>query len=437
MKNLLDSILAPGNMERAMQQVIRNRGAAGVDGVEVEELKEYMRKNWAGIEQAIRERRYKPQPVKRVEIPKESGGVRKLGIPTVVDRTIEQAIAQVLSPIFEKQFSEHSYGFRPGRSCEQAIVQLLNYFNEGATWIVDIDLEKFFDTVPQDRLMSLVNRTIHNGDVESLIRKYLQAGVMDRGRYEETEVGTPQGGNLSPLLSNIMLNELDKELEARGLRFTRYADDCVIVVGSRASAKRVMYSITEWIERKLGLKVNAEKTCITKPTNLKYLGFGFWKSKEEWRARPHQKSVAKFKRKLKVLCHRSWSVDMTYRLIKLNEVIRGWINYFALGDMKSAMQQVDEHLRTMLRVIIWKQWKVPSKREWGLKKLGVPEWLARKTSQWGNHYQFVAQKSCLKRAVSKEILTRRGLVSPLDYYLKQHALKLNRTAGCRTARPVV
>ena len=438
MESLLDRILEWENIQRAMKRVCANKGASGVDGMKVEELNLYMSDHWKEIERAIRERRYKPQPVERVEIPKENGGVRKLGIPTVVDRTIQQAIAQVLSPIFEKQFSENSYGFRPGRSCEQAIVKLLEYFNNGSIWIVDIDLEKFFDTVPQDRLMSIINRTIHDGDTESLIRKYLQAGVMVKGKYEDTLTGTPQGGNLSPLLSNIMLNELDKELEARGLKFTRYADDCVIVVGSRAAAKRVIYSITDWIERKLGLKVNAEKTCITRPTNLKYLGFGFWKDKEGiWRARPHQKSVAKFKRKLKKLCCRSWNVDMDYRLKKLNEVIRGWVNYFAMGNMKFAMQTTDEHLRTMMRIIIWKQWKVPSKREWGLKKLGIPAWRAKQTSYMRNRYCFVAVKTCLRQAVSKEILTKRGLVSCLDYYMNLHALKLNRTAGCRTARPVV
>ena len=290
---------------------------------------------------------------------------------------------------------------------------------------MDIDLEKFFDNVPQDRLMSLVNRVIHNGDVESLIRKYLQAGVMVRGTYEPTPLGTPQGGNLSPLLSNIMLNELDKELEARGLRFTRYADDCVIAVGSKASAERVMKSITSWIERKLGLKVNAEKTCIVRPSGLKYLGFGFWKSSDGWRARPHQNAVVKFARKLKALCRRNWSVTMDYRLKKLNEVIRGWVNYFALGDMKSAMKRIDEHLRTMLRVVIWKQWKKPSKREWGLKKLGVAKDLARITAYCGNRYQWVVRKTVLLWAVSKEVLTRRGLISCLDYYLARHALKLN------------
>ena len=425
MEGLLEQILSPENMSEAVKRVYRNKGAAGVDGVTVEELSGYIKVHWGEIERTIRERRYRPQPVKRVEIPKDNGGVRKLGIPTVIDRTIEQAITQVIGPIFEEYFSEHSYGFRPGRNCEQAVRELLEYLNGGYTWIVDIDLEKFFDNVPQDRLMSLVNRVIHNGDVESLIRKYLQAGVMVRGTYEPTPLGTPQGGNLSPLLSNIMLNELDKELEARGLRFTRYADDCVIAVGSKASAERVMKSITSWIERKLGLKVNAEKTCIVRPSGLKYLGFGFWKSSDGWRARPHQNAVVKFARKLKALCRRNWSVTMDYRLKKLNEVIRGWVNYFALGDMKSAMKRIDEHLRTMLRVVIWKQWKKPSKREWGLKKLGVAKDLARITAYCGNRYQWVVRKTVLLWAVSKEVLTRRGLISCLDYYLARHALKLN------------
>ena len=273
MSEMLEKILSDENIKRAKKRVYANKGAGGVDGVTVQELDKYMAQNWGSIKQQIRERKYRPQPVLRVEIPKPNGGVRKLGIPTVVDRTIEQAITQVLSPIFEPLFSDHSYGFRPKRSCEQAIIKLLEYFNEDCTWIVDIDLEKFFDNVPQDKLMSYVGRVIHDGDTESLIRKYLKAGVMVRGKYESTKVGTPQGGNLSPLLSNIMLNELDKELERRELRFTRYADDCVIVVKSEASAKRVMYSITSWIERKLGLKVNATKTHITKPTKLKYLGF--------------------------------------------------------------------------------------------------------------------------------------------------------------------
>ena len=416
MSEMLEKILSDDNIKTAYKRVYANKGAGGVDGVTINELEEYMRENWRSIREEIRERKYKPQPVLRVEIPKPNGGMRKLGIPTVVDRVIEQAITQVLTPIFEPMFSDNSYGFRPNRRCEQAIIKLLEYFNDGYEWIVDIDLEKFFDNVPQDKLMSYVGRVIHDGDTESLIRKYLKAGVMNKGKYEPTDIGTPQGGNLSPLLSNIMLNELDKELENRGQRFTRYADDVVIVLKSKAAATRVMYSITEWIERKLGLKVNATKTKITPPTKLKYLGFGFWKSKDEWKARPHEDSVAKFKRKLKALCKRSWSIDLTTRIKKINEVTRGWINYFRIGSMKTKMQSIDEHLRTMMRVIIWKQWKVPKKRLWGLKKLGVENWVAHKVAYWGDCYQKVATKSIVTRAISKEILTKRGLISISDYY---------------------
>ena len=418
MSEMLEKILSNENIEKAYKRVYVNKGAGGVDGVTTKELEEYMRANWKGIKEQIRARAYKPQPVLRVEIPKPNGGVRKLGIPTVIDRVIEQAITQVLTPIFDPMFSENSYGFRPNRRCEQAITKLLEYFNDGYLWIVDIDLEKFFDNVPQDKLMSFVGRVIHDGDTESLIRKYLKAGVMNRGRYESTEIGTPQGGNLSPLLSNIMLNELDKELESRRLRFTRYADDVVIVLKSKAAATRVMYSITDWIERKLGLKVNATKTKVTPPSKLKYLGFGFWKDKEEWKARPHNDSIQKLKRKLKALCKRSWNIDLTYRIKKINEVTRGWINYFRKGSMKQKLHSIDEHLRRQIRVIIWKQWKVPSKRLWGLLKLGVPKWIAQKTANWGDHYQFIATKSVLARAVSKEKLTKRGLVSLYDYYLK-------------------
>ncbi|HFU3736807.1 TPA: group II intron reverse transcriptase/maturase, partial [Streptococcus suis] len=259
----------------------------------------------------------------------------QLGIPTVMDRMIQQAIVQILSPICEPYFSDKSYGFRPNRSCEQAIIQLLEYLNDGYEWIVDIDLEKFFDTVPQDRLMSLVHNIIQDGDTESLIRKYLHSGVVINGQRHKTLVGTPQGGNLSPLLSNIMLNELDKELDRRGLRFVRYADDCVITVGSEAAAKRVMHSISRYIEKRLGLKVNMTKTKIVRPSKLKYLGFGFWKASEGWKSRPHQDSVQSFKRKLKKLTARKWSIDLDSRIEQLNWVIRGWINYFSMTNMKS------------------------------------------------------------------------------------------------------
>lgn len=420
MSEMLEKILSDENIRLAQKRVYSNKGAGGVDGVTTDELEEYMKENWSSIKEQIRNRTYKPQPVLRVEIPKANGGVRKLGIPTVIDRVIEQGITQVLTPIFDPMFHNSSYGFRPNRCCEQAIVKLLDLFNSGYIWVVDIDLEKFFDNVPQDKLMSYVGRVIHDGDTESLIRKYLKAGVMDKGRYEATEVGTPQGGNLSPLLSNIMLNELDYELESRRLNFTRYADDVIITLKSEAAAKRVMYSITNWIERKLGLKVNAEKTKITPPSKLKYLGFGFWKSKEGWKAIPHKDSVARFKRKIKAICKRKLSIDLTYRINKLNAVIRGWINYFRIASMKTKLERIDEHMRTMIRVIIWKQWKTGKKRLWGLLKLGVPKWIAHKVAQWGNHYQFVATKSVLKNAVSKEILTKRGLVSISDYYSLVH-----------------
>ena len=418
MSEMLERILSNENIERAYKKVYANKGAGGVDGVTTKELAEYMQGNWSSIKEQIRTRTYKPQPVLRVEIPKPNGGVRKLGIPTVMDRVIEQAITQVITPMFEPSFHENSYGFRPNRRCEQAIVRLLELFNDGFVWVVDIDLEKFFDNVPQDKLMSYVGRVIHDGDTESLIRKYLKAGVMNQGKYEPTDVGTPQGGNLSPLLSNIMLNELDYELDHRHLNFVRYADDVVIVLKSKAAATRVMYSVTSWIERKLGLKVNATKTKVTPPSKLKYLGFGFWNDKGEWKARPHEDSMNRLKRKLKALCKRNWSIDLTYRIKKINEVSRGWINYFRIGSMKSKLQNIDEHLRTMVRVVIWKQWKVPSKREWGLRKLGIGKDLARLTANCGDRYQWVVKKTCVARAISKEKLTKRGLVSLSDYYLK-------------------
>ena len=426
MSELLEKILDKRNMNEAYKKVCANKGAGGVDGMELSELDGYIRENWDSIKEQIRQRSYKPQPVRRVEIPKPNGSKRKLGIPTVMDRVIQQGIAQVISPMCEPLFSDHSYGFRPNRSCEMAIRDMLRFLNEGYEWIVDIDLEKFFDKVPQDKLMSLVHNIINDGDTESLIRKYLKAGVMVQGRYEKTEQGTPQGGNLSPLLSNIMLNELDKELEKRELRFVRYADDCVIAVRSEASAKRVMYYITDWIERKLGLKVNAEKTHITRPSKLKYLGFGFYKDfkTKEWKCRPHKVSVQKFKRKLKTLTNRSQNMAFAVRIQQLNWAIRGWINYFAIGSMKTAITDIDAHLRTRLRVIIWKQWKVPKKRQWGLQKLGIEKNLARRTSYMGDHYQWIVTKTCVVRAISKEKLSQAGLVSCYDYYMERHALKL-------------
>lgn len=416
MSQLMEQILSQENMTLAFKKVKAKKGASGVDRISIDEIQEYLKENWAGIKERIQKQKYKPQPVLRVEIPKPAGGVRKLGIPSVVDRIIEQAIVQVITPVVEPYFSDYSYGFRPGRRAEQAIIKLLEYLNDGYTYIVDIDLEKFFDNVPQDKLMTLVGRIVKDPDTESLISKYLKAGVMIGGKYEATKVGTPQGGNLSPILSNIMLNELDKELEKRNLRFVRYADDCVITVGSSAAANRVMHTVTKWIEKKLGLKVNMTKTSTTKPTKVKYLGFGFVKMGGKWEARSHQDSIRNFKRKLKKLTKRSWSISMSERIQRLNWVIRGWINYFRIGKMKTNLKRIDGHLRTRMRIVVWKQWKTSRKRYWGLRKLGVPEWMAKQAVGFADHYQAVARTTGLRK-ISKEILAKRGLVSCVDYYL--------------------
>ena len=416
---LLEKVLNDNNLYEAYKQVYKNKGASGVDGITVDELGKYMYLHKEEIKEQIRNRKYKPSPVRRVYIPKENGDKRGLGIPTVVDRVIQQAIVQVLSPIYEKQFSETSYGFRPSRSCEMAIIKLLEYFNDGYTWIVDIDLEKFFDTVCHDKLISIIMKTIHDGELVSLIRKYLVSGVMENGVVIPTKVGTPQGGNLSPLLSNIMLNELDKELEKRGLKFTRYADDCIIVVKSEKAANRVMESITKYIEKKLGLKVNAEKSKVARPNQIKYLGFGFYNTKTGIvKPKPHLKSIQKFKRKLKQITKRKWSISLEERITKLNQVIRGWVNYYKIGDMKTYMTAISEHLRRRLRCIIWKQWKVASKRIPSLVKLGANIDQARALAYTRKSYWNTSM--FLNIYITNRSLEKKGLVSPLDHYLRVH-----------------
>lgn len=359
--------------------------------------------------------------MKRVQIPKENGKMRNLGIPTVTDRIIQQAIFQVISPIFEKQFNDNSFGFRPNRSCEQAVIRALEYLNDGYEWIVDIDLEKFFDTVNQDKLITIIGKTITDGDVVSLIRKYLSAGAMEKGIVKATTVGTPKGGNLSPLLSNIMLNELDKELEVRGLNFVRYADDCIILVKSEKAANRVLASITKFIEKKLGLKVNAEKSKVTRPTQTKYLGFSFWKSpKGQWKPKPHLKSYQKLVRKLKQLTDRSWSISLDNRIKKINYVVRGWVNYFRIARMKKKITEIDEHLRVRIRVIIWKQWKKIRKKCESLQKLGVPFEIAFNCANTRKGYYQICRTRYIQFAINNERLRKRGLVFQLDQYEKVH-----------------
>lgn len=411
-------------MNEAYLRVYKNKGASGVDGVTVEELKQYLKEHRDELRQRIRTRKYQPQAALRVEIPKENGKMRKLGIPTVVDRVVQQAIHQILSPIFEKQFSEFSYGFRPKRSCEMAIVKSLEFLNDGYDWIVDIDLERFFDTVHHDKLMRIISNTIHDGDVISLIRKYLVSGVMVNGKYEETPVGTPQGGNLSPLLSNIMLNELDKELEGRGLQFVRYADDALIFVKSEKAAGRVMKSIVRFIEKKLGLIVNTEKSKISRPKDLKFLGFGYYYTPKDkrYQTKPHPISVQKFQRKLRQLTKRSWSVPLDYRILKLKQVIFGWVNYFRSANMKGVMKQVDKKLRSRIRVIIWKQWKIPKKQIKSLVQLGIPEEEAKGLTYCRKGYRYIGLSKVVQRAISNQRLKKRGVPSSLGHYLKVHTV---------------
>ena len=418
---LLEEILNQNNVNKAYKKVVANKGVAGIDGITVEEEFDYLKENKDRIINQIRKRKYKPQPVKRVQIPKENGKMRNLGIPTVTDRIIQQAIFQVISPIFEVQFNDNSFGFRPNRSCEQAVIRALEYLNDGYEWIVDIDLEKFFDTVNQDKLITIIGKTITDGDVVSLIRKYLSAGVMEKGIVKATTVGTPQGGNLSPLLSNIMLNELDKELDARGLNFVRYADDCIILVKSEKAANRVLTSITKFIEKKLGLKVNAEKSKVTRPTQTKYLGFSFWKSpKGQWKPKPHLKSYQKLVRKLKQLTDRSWSISLDNRIKKINYVVRGWVNYFRIANMKNKITKIDEHLRVRVRVIIWKQWKKIRKKCESLQKLGVPFEIAFNCANTRKGYYQICKTRYIQFAINNERLRKRGLVFLLDQYEKVH-----------------
>ena len=418
---LLEKMLSDENLGLALAQVRRNKGASGIDGMEVSELKGYLDEHLEEIKESIRNRTYKPQPVKGVEIPKPDGGVRKLGIPAVLDRFVQQAIAQVLVPIYEPKFSDNSFGFRPNRCCEMAIIRALEYMNDGFHWVVDIDLEKFFDTVDHDKLISLVMRDVKSGEIVSLIRKFLVSGIMMDNEYKESVIGVVQGGNISPLLSNVVLNELDKELEARGLRFTRYADDCIILVGSSKAADRVMANVSKFIENKLGLKVNMTKSKISKPNEIRYLGFGFYydASYGQWKAKPHQISVNKLKEKLKKLTNRSWSVSWEHRCTKLRQLIRGWINYYRIGQFKTICQRIDGWIRFRIRMYLWKKWKTVKNREKQLRKLGVN---ALQAKMWSNTRKSYARcaSTFLQNKVTKELLRRKGLPSMTDQYQLKH-----------------
>ena len=422
-EDIITKILDRNNLNEAFKRVKANKGASGIDDMDIEETKTYIKEHKNTIVWQLYNRKYQPQPVRRVEIPKPNGGKRKLGIPTVLDRVIQQAMVQVLSPMFEPHFNDNSYGFRLNRSCEKAIIKALEFMNDGYDWIVDIDLEKFFDNVPHDKLLRLVSDVVKDGNVVSLVNKFLKAGVMVENEIEETMVGTPQGGPLSPLLSNVILNKLDKELEARGLNFVRYADDIIILVKSEKAANRIMTSIIDYIERKLGLKVNMTKTKVCKPNELKYLGFGFYKH-SKYEVIPHEESKKKFKRKLKGLTKRNESISLDKRFEKLNWLIRGWVNYFRISKMKTFLKSIDEWLRTRIRVIIWKMWKLPKIRALNLMKCGINKDEATRTAYSRKGYYALARTFQLGSSISKRRLSkpnktkeRRGLVFALDYYL--------------------
>lgn len=418
---LLNELLSDDNLKIAKQRVKKNKGASGIDGMEVKELDEYLSKHLDEIKEQIRNKKYSPKPVKRVEIPKPDGGVRNLGVPTVVDRFVQQAIAQVLTPIYEPKFSESSYGFRPNRCCEMAILKALEFMNDGYQWVVDIDLEKFFDNVNHDKMISLIMKDVKCGEIVSLINKFLKSGIMIDDEYKESVIGTPQGGNLSPLLSNIMLNQLDKELEARGLRFTRYADDCIILVGSSKAADRVMKNVSIFIESKLGLKVNMTKSKVSKPNDIKYLGFGFFMDKNDglWKAKPHAKSVEKLKLKLKKLTSRRWSISLDERLEKIKKTIVGWTNYYKIGFWKNIAREIDAHVRFRLRMCIWKQWKKVSTKKKALIKLGIPKREAWMLANSRKAYARCAS-TFLNNVITNKRLKERGLVSLLDHYNLKH-----------------
>jgi RNA-directed DNA polymerase len=383
----------------------------------VDELQQYLKENIGQLKQSIIDGTYKPSAVRRVEIPKPDGKKRPLGIPTVVDRMIQQAIAQVLGPIFEETFSEYSYGFRPARNAHQALMKCKEYMDEGYRWAVDIDLEKYFDTVNHDKLIGLIYKEVKDIRVITLVRRYLNAGVMENGLTKPTEKGVPQGGNLSPLLSNIMLNELDQELEKRGLKFCRYADDCNIYVKTKKAALRVMGSVSKFIEKDLKLKINREKSEVDRPWKLKYLGYTFYTKKGEMGMRVHPKSINRLKEKLKAVTSRSNAMSMEQRALKLKQIIVGWVNYFRLADMNKILMRVDEWLRRRLRMCYWKQWKKIKTKHDNLFKLGIDNSKAWEYANTRKSYWRISNSPVLSMSLTNKYLKSQGFITLTERYL--------------------
>lgn len=435
---LIEEILSDENLKTAIKKVKANKGAPGVDKMVIDELDEYFAKNKDKIVQSILDMKYHPQPVKRVYIPKPNGKMRPLGIPTVVDRVIQQAVANKLSEIYEPVFSNYSFGFRPNRSAHDAIYHALDLINYGYEWIVDLDIEKYFDTVNHDKLISILRENVNDRRTLHLIRSFMRAGVMDNGFVSSNTRGVPQGGPLSPVISNVYLDKFDKELEARNLNFVRYADDCIIFVKSEMSANRVMKSVTSWLEKKLFLKVSATKTKVVRPNNSSFLGFTFWNDGGIWKC----KALDDRKRKLKakcssVLCRKkAQSTPLGTTITKLNQIIRGWINYFKIGSMKLFLKEFGQWVRHKLRVVILKQWKRPRTIYNNLMtlnsfykcNLGHEDiykvansrrgWYARAN---GNVINYILSPKVL--AIANRKKGNPGLVRPLEYYLTSSCVK--------------
>ena len=428
---LMEKILSQENLEIAIKKVKQNKGAPGVDKMTVQEIEEWFKQYQEEIIYKIMNKQYRPMPVKRVYIPKPNGKRRALGIPTVVDRVIQQAIAQVIGQIYEPIFSEHSFGFRPRRSAHTAMEEVLYYLNEGYEWIVDLDIEKFFDTVNHDKLISILREHVNDATTLHLIRAYLRAGVLDEGLIKSTTVGTPQGGPISVVLSNIYLDKFDKELESRGLHFVRYADDSNIFVKSELSANRVMKSVTSWLERKLFLKVSATKTKVVKPNDSNFLGFGYFKMKDKWECKPTDKSKMNLYNKCRKELIRKVCIARSNRITftRINQIVKGWINYFRIGKMKKFIDEFGQWLRHKIRAILFKQWKLSDRIYTNLKRLNdkLPYhftdeqiyavansrlgWYKRSTG-WVSSFLLNADILAIRKG------DRPGLVNPLEYYLR-------------------
>ena len=430
---LMEQVVARGNMLAAMKRVEQNGGAPGVDGIPTERLRDQCQAEWVRIREQLLAGTYKPQPVRRVEIPKPGGGVRLLGIPTVMDRLIQQALLQVLTPLFDPAFSPSSFGFRPGRRGHDAVRQAQRYVEEGYAWVVDLDLEKFFDRVNHDVLMARVARRIRDKRVLRLIRQYLKAGVLLNGVVVTTEEGTPQGGPLSPLLANILLDDLDKELERRGHKFARYADDCNIYVRSKRAGERVMAGVRHFLQERLRLRVNEAKSAVDRPWRRKFLGFSFYKQKQVHIRLAH-KSAERVKDKLRELTRRNRSQNLQQRIQRVNAYLRGWVGYYALSETPGVFRDLEGWLMRRLRACVWKQWKRPRTRLRELRALGLPEWVAREYANTRKGAWRMAGGP-MNRALGSAYWRAQGLLSLTECY--QATREAWRTAGCGPACPVV